>query len=538
MKCFLLLSKIISLCRILLIEVVFLLPDDGVNVAQWLSSLETFAGAFYKMFTNVEIRGLLVYFTKRLHDGYCLELGVLRSLLKMAGGYGFADADSIASLSQVQLDGRCGSLLLKRETSDFGVVEIVNLNSSRRLRSSLQEDSCGVTYLILLSQLRTRMLFDDSASQPKQIKLIGNLYDTCQRTLNILLAFLTDGTEDKRDTPGAIACYAKSLPNLGELIHDFGLSAPSVWALCRPLLRAATFIAYDSAKEKKNKSENKMDIDLPEYLQSYHPSSTEMQNECKQMIEESNWKHITPLVYQRFFTFDVSDLFCPEESYKNEISRLKKEVERLLQLQRGGREAAGMLASLSAKAAAAGGTDREIRQATAFTREHERELERYKRNVDYLSTDLERQKQRCQSVHLMLKEEKDKFFDGLEEEEGELMTPSVFLANCLYPRMLQSAQDAMYCAHFIKVLHHLETPGFHTLQLLDGVVNAVVGALYSITEDEAGCLGIFFENMWNLISDWRYDELKYNNEVFEKVSFLFPSTYIFFCLCVNSLKYF
>ena len=163
--------------------------DDGVNTAQWFSSLETFTGAFYKRFTEVELHGLLAYFTKRLHGGHALELGVLQSLVKMAGGYGFVDSCSPAALSTMQLDGRCGSLTLKRETSDFGIVEKMNIKSSRRLRAALQSNACGVTFLILLSQLRRKILFDGSKGSPKQIKLIGNLYDNCHRTLNTLLAF-------------------------------------------------------------------------------------------------------------------------------------------------------------------------------------------------------------------------------------------------------------------------------------------------------------------------------------------------------------
>ena len=97
--------------------------DDGVNVAQWLASLETFAGAFYKVFNKVEMSGLLGYLIKRINNGHISELGVMRSLLKKTGGYGFAETESIASLSEDQLEGRCGSLLLKRETSDFGIVE-------------------------------------------------------------------------------------------------------------------------------------------------------------------------------------------------------------------------------------------------------------------------------------------------------------------------------------------------------------------------------------------------------------------------------
>jgi THO complex subunit 2 len=499
---------------------------DGVNPEQWLSSLETFAGAFYKKFTDVEIHGLLAYFTKRLNGGHTLELGVLRSLLKMAGGYGFADSESIASLSQVQLDGRCGGLMLKRETSDFGIVEKVNIHSSRRLRAALQHDSCGVTILILLSQLRTRVLFDSSKSTPKQIKLIGNLYDTCQRTLNTLLAFLVDGSEDLRSQKngGAIACYANSLPTLGQLYEDFGISSPNVWMLCRPLLRAAILMTEDVEQGKKSKSE------VPYFLKSFHPSSDEVQKKCRQMVHESCWNHMTPLVYQRFFTYNISDLYCPEERYKTEIVRLDKEVDLLTQLQRGGREADGMRASLAAKAVAAGGTQRDIRQALAFTKEHEIELQRLKDNSGKLSFHMKRQKNHCKSVCDKLQEEKSKFFTGLEGKDGKIMTPSVFFAHCLYPRSLQSAEDAMYCARFIEMLHEMDTPGFHTLQILDSAINAIAGALYSITEDEAGCLGIFFEKIWTVISEWRYDEKKYDSAVSKKVSSNF-----FFCLIISIL---
>ena len=79
----------------------------------------------------------------------------------------------------------------------------------------------------------------------------------------------------------------------------------------------------------------------------------------------------------------------------------------------------------------------------------------------------------------------------------------------------------MYSARFIELLNELATPGFHTLELFDGAVNAVVGALYSITEDEAGCLGIFFEKIWSLISGWRYDKSKYDSTLSEKVSYFF-----------------
>ncbi len=492
--------------------------DDGVNVAQWLASLETFAGAFYKVFNKVEIGGLLGYLIKRVNNGHISELGVVRSLLKKTGGYGFAETDSIASLSEDQLEGRCGSLLLKRETSDFGIVEEFNVDSSRCLRSELQKNSCGVSMLILLMQLQTKLMYDQSENSPKEIKLIGHLYDTCQKTINILLPFLTDGSQDmpSKNTPahpGAIAQYATAMPSLGTLNTKFGMSNTSIWMVSRPLLRAAAIMSADGRTKDNGNNQ-----DLPPYLQRYHPTSKDLLQDCKDMVDESCWKHITPLVFQVFYTYQVNDLYCPEDCYNREISRLSDNITNLEIFEKGGREAAGMQASLMSKAVAAGGTHREIRDAMTFTREHKTQLERLRRKVEVLTSDAKRQTEHCNNVQKKMQQEKEKLFSNLEGQNGEIRTTSVFIANCIYPRCLQSPEDAMYCFRFIKVLHDIKTPGFKTLELIDGIVNATVGALYSVTEDEAGCLGIFIEKLWQLITEWRYDEKRYTSEVSKTVS--------------------
>ena len=91
-------------------------------MSQWLQSLEAFSGAFFKRYPSVEFRGILAYLMRRLRTGHVMELGILGSLLKVAGGYGFADYSPAASLSSTQLEGRAGSFTLKRETMSFGIV--------------------------------------------------------------------------------------------------------------------------------------------------------------------------------------------------------------------------------------------------------------------------------------------------------------------------------------------------------------------------------------------------------------------------------
>ncbi len=503
-----------------------LLLDDGVNPAQWLASLETFTGAFYKRFPDVELRGLLAYFTRRLHGGQILELGVLQSLIKMAGGYGFVDSGSSASLSGVQLDGRCGSLALRRETSDFGIVERVNVQSSTRLRSSLQENACGVTLLILLSQLRQKIVLDETKDSPKQIKLIGNLYDKSHRTLYTMLAFLTDGSEDsfvaseassiEAPKKGAIFKYATSIPTLSELTSNFGVATADAWALCRPLVRASLFAEEDSLQ---NKNESTSTPSIPLHLQPFHPTFNDtMQSKYRDMLPAYAWKHITPLIFHRFYSYGIYDVTYPQKRYESEISRLRKEIDRLLMLQKGGRDAFGMQASLAAAAAAAGGTQRDIREATVFTREHANDLERYRHSVERLKADMDQQEKHFNHVKKALESEKKDFLSNLEGEDGLVQTASTFVTTCIYPRCLLSPEDAMYCAQFITILHRMDTPGFYTLEILDVIMNAVVGALYSTTEEEAGCLGTFLNKLWKMIREWRYEETVYQDQVHGKVS--------------------
>ena len=486
------------------------LQDDGVNAAQWLSSLETFTGAFYRRFASVELGGLLSYFTRRLHQGHTLELGVLQSLLKMTGGYGFVDSESTAILSEVQLEGRCGSLALRRETSDFGIVEKVNISSSRKLRASLQSNSSGIIFVILIAQLRSKVLYSSGKGSPNQIKLVGNLYDKCHRTLNILLSFLTDGSQDDPAKPtddGTIATFAKQMPHLDLLCTKFAVPYPDAWTICRPLIRASLFAEED---------QNLYDASMPEYLEKFHPKSKEMEKSLSNMVTKGDWNHMSKQLFSCFYTYSIYDIGCPVDTYKNEIARVKREIDRLEIFQKGGKDALGIQASMISAAAAAGGTSREIRDATTFTKEHARELDRCKNTEKMLERDMDRQEKHSKHVLKILESGRDTFFKDLPS--GLDRSSRVFFTTCIYPRCLISPEDALYCARFIMLLHGLNTPGFSTMEIIDVIVNSVVGALYSITEDEAGCFGIFLNEMWKYVSQWRYDEEFFKNHVDGKVS--------------------
>lgn len=484
------------------------LKEDGVNAAQWLSSLETFAGAFYKKFPSVEMHGLLAYLVRRLEQGEILELGVFRTLLTTAGSYGFADCESTAGLSDTQLDGRAGSQLLKRETSDFGIVEKFNRKASLKLRSVLQDSDVGAVILILLSQIRSRILYHVDKSTPKHIKLLGSRYDSCQMVLSVLTDFLTDTTEEQGQPagPGSIKCYASSMPELSELHQSFGLEPAVSWMLCRPLIRAAMF------EQEENE-------EVHEHLLPYLPHTDTMKATSSAMLPEACWQYLTQDLFEMFYSHSLYDIHCPETRYKTEIVRLDKDRDRLNQLKKGGDAARGMMASMAAAAAAAGGTEREIRQATAFTKEHEKDLERLTRHSGLLSTHMKRQKKHCGEVRKTFELKKASFLSGLKDEDVQKLTAETFLTYCVYPRCRLTPEDALYCAEFVMLLHTMEVPGFFTLKYVDCLINAVVGAAYSITEDEAGNLSVLLKSTWAWIKNWRDDKAIFDKEVAEKVRF-------------------
>ena len=121
-----------------------------------------------------------------------MELGILRTLLKVTGGYSFADYSPAASLNVTQLQGRAGSRMIKIETMSFGIVEDVNKKAADSLRNVLQTAGFGVSMLIHIAQVRSRILFETARNSPKEVKLVGNLYDKCQVVMSILLDFLID----------------------------------------------------------------------------------------------------------------------------------------------------------------------------------------------------------------------------------------------------------------------------------------------------------------------------------------------------------
>jgi len=121
------------------------------------------------------------------------------------------------------------------------------------------------------------VLFGDSEGVQKEIKLIGNLNDSCRKTMYILQTYLTNfyevGQHDIINEERRV--MAKSFPTLGELFKDYGVDTAATWMLCRPLVHAAAFVV-EAALAKIgviNWETNTNLLDIPSYLKRFYSSS-------------------------------------------------------------------------------------------------------------------------------------------------------------------------------------------------------------------------------------------------------------------------
>lgn len=414
---------------------------------------------------------------RRLRKGHVMELGILGSLLKVAGGYGFVDYSPAASLSSTQLEGRAGSFTLKRETMSFGIVEVVNAHTTEIIKHVLQKDGFGVSMLILIAQARSRLIFQSSKGASKAVKLVGNLYDACQVVISILLEFLTteEPQEKENESSSAIEEYAKRLPALDDLHFKFGLDVESSWMLARPLIRSVV---------QKKESQEAPDPTLV-VTQTYS-----FRKKYERMLPDDAWPHLSPSLFESFYTNSLYDIFCPEEVYLSELNRVGKEVERLERAKAGGPTGV---------------------QVGANPPKNETvELARLNKVMNLLTVDKDQQKQHVATIQEELEEKKHDFMnsDIVSQEAAKS-----FLLYCVYPRSLQTPDDAMYCAHFAFQLHSLETPGFSTLHYIDELISVASGALFGLTEAEAANLAILLWQTWARVNKWRYEEGLYETEV-------------------------
>jgi hypothetical protein len=93
-------------------------------------------------------------------------------------------------------------------------------------------------------------------------------------------------------------------------------------------------------------------------------------------------------------------------------------------------------------------------------------------------------------------------------------TITEFLQLCIFPRCLLSEIDALYCAHFIRVIHDLATPNFSTIICYDRLFSDISYSLASCSENEATRYGRFLQSLLETVMSWHSDRNKFDKVIF------------------------
>ncbi|KAI8734363.1 THO complex subunit 2 [Biomphalaria glabrata] len=204
-------------------------------------------------------------------------------------------------------------------------------------------------------------------------------------------------------------------------------------------------IKYDELKKLKDKKNHKTIC----YINAYKEVMGPVVEAIKPVFSSKIWDDLTPQFYITFWSLSMYDLYVPKGAYEKQIFCRKI---------------------------------KSVQWKLTKTCKKRKEQERCKILTDRLKDEARRQVEHVQRVMERLEEEKHSWFPtGTLKSE---MTTNL-LQYCLFPHCCFTASDAIYCGHFIQVLHNLKTPNFSTLITYDRVFNDINYTVTSCTDNEA-----------------------------------------------------
>ncbi|KXN87957.1 THO complex subunit 2 [Leucoagaricus sp. SymC.cos] len=518
--------------------------DDGVNTADWLQSLASFTGMLFRRY-SAELGPVLSYVAHQLQSGQTTEIVVLRELIwKMAG------IEPLPSLSETQISAMAGGPVLRIEAiaSETRGARLdtseSNLKGPQRLgRSLLEAPSLALPLLVQVAQQRQACVFK---APDTHLKSLASLFDATHGVLLQYLELLTSPLAIPPDT------YAtKVLPSLAELGEIYGICAPICMQIFRPVWHAALLKRALAAREQEKNEAEETEKRLKAALTAKRePSSTnsriaspvlgsssstpetsekkpsaaesapmegvasadgeatkEVSNppenpwlpELSQHFEDlrkvapgNAYDIIGPGFYLTFWQLSMYDLAPPTARYAEEGANLRN-----------------LSRQEDSKYTSADRSSDRARRITASI--HRQRRDKYNTYANLLSEELKEQSASRSFTIKRLAREKPHWFSHATNKSTSLVT--AIIEHCIQPRCLLSPMDADFCAQFIKVLHTLGAPGFHTLAVYDKLLgDHVKVVLFSCSEYEARNYGRFLRGILTDTLAWFRDKHLYEQD--------------------------
>jgi len=97
------------------------------------------------------------------------------------------------------------------------------------------------------------------------------------------------------------------------------------------------------------------------------------------------------------------------------------------------------------------------------------------------------------------------FYDEIKKRANLAANPNLasqLVQKCIYPRLMCSPVDAMYCVSFIETMQKLRIPEFPTMQLISECISQIIPCIYCCSEAESQNMGLFSFELFSLLGRW------------------------------------
>ncbi|WVR05355.1 hypothetical protein IAU60_002369 [Kwoniella sp. DSM 27419] len=529
------------------------LNETGTGVALWLERLSKFVGDFNRRYANMDLDPVLQYIVNRLMRGHSGDLIILEKLLSTMSGMEPVPNDGV---SETQLQAYAGGREMVREAfnatrisiappqepgstdkpKEAPVDKIKNIKKSLpRLVHALRDTNLAIPIWIALAQTRQAVI-DKLSNTP--LKAMVLVQDSCHTAFMQFGDFLVEQLSSEEQMSG--------IPDLAELVKDFGLEFGTAFQILRPRLNAELervkadekaaiqkrLLAEKEAMNGRLQSPSveevgepsigsqttpQLDVvmaeavkaetvDGPQLASSANggtvpepkpakpklgwPSALQQTiDQAKELIPKEANDIMGSAFFVIFWHLTMSDIAYSAVSYDAAIKSIKRNISNV----------SGWRIMAKDKTALA---------------EQQAELVRLKARVGVL----EKEKDSHQAVvngpnRRRLRLESSQWFDKSVIEKGQSRLSAYLHQYCFYPRAILSPCDAVFVAKFIRTAHDLGTPGFSTLFTYNAFFgNNLAACIFSCTDSEARNLGRCLAAIMTDLDAWHRDEKTYRRE--------------------------
>ncbi|PAA64134.1 hypothetical protein BOX15_Mlig010960g1, partial [Macrostomum lignano] len=465
---------------------------DSSEESPRLLTLSTFVGAMCKKYT-FDLAGCFQYALNQLKNKRCADLLLVREILHKMTGIEVSE-----EVTEEQLEAMLGGELLRVEGGYFSQVRNTKKSSSR-LKELLMEHGLVLPFVFLLAQQRDCVVFNGEPTE-RHVKQCGRLYDNCQDVLIQFGIFLSLQLSTDE--------FVAQCPSIDQLINVYHVPADAAFyllrsgfahtinQLCDRKLRAgkreaaasAAAAAAASAESAdgggdKGPAQDAQSVD-PLEITSFVDASVEVTREVSEKVRglypKKVWDDLNIEFFVTFWTLQCCDLEVPKEAYKRQRQAIETQLKSVED------------------------------NAAMQTNKKKKEKERLQALTDRLTEEERLLATHVSRVRARIAKDKDLWFHTQRSTKTDTVT--TFLQFCVFPRILFTAQDAVYSAKFIYILHASKTANFSTLICFDRIFNDITLPLACLTENEARRYGRFLKTMLDTIMKWHSSVDVYKRE--------------------------